>query len=111
MARPFFGAKQALMDFRELYGIDEPMWDIDGAGAYFQKTKAPKRRARRDLYRMALKKKNYTHALVPKPPLSTGDYHRAWKSWEAAADAATDPWTVRERDLAREKRKDDDRRR
>lgn len=95
-AKPLFGAKQALLDFRVLHSIDDPMKDIDGMGAYFQKTKAlpsPLRQAidsvRRNStqYMRALKERTYPGIATAKE-LTTGDYYRMMKAWEASAGGA-----------------------
>ena len=41
-------------DFRKLHGISEPMKDIDGAGAYFQKTHEVA--LRRSIHQLAVRK-------------------------------------------------------
>ena len=87
-ARPMFGAKQALLDFRKLHGISEPMKDIDGAGAYFQKTHEVE--LRRSTYQLAVQSKttkantNLTASAVQDGKMLTRhDYYNLMKEWEA----------------------------
>ena len=75
-----WGAKQAVMDFRALHDIVDPMRDIDGWGAYWQKSR-----------NVVMRRKLYTNAVTnsamqtlrPNPPLTAHDYMSATRAWNA----------------------------
>jgi len=83
-ARPMFGAKQALLDFRKLHGIAEPMKDIDGSGAYFQKLHEVE--LRRAAYVWAVENHRYGN-LTGSNRLTSADYYDLMQRWDAKTTA------------------------
>lgn len=62
-----FGAKDAVLDFRLVHGIDSPMHPIDGNGAWFRKEHEVA--LRRDRYlRTLTNQSSMREALLPTPP-------------------------------------------
>ena len=83
VAKPIFGAKQAVMHFRELHGMTEPMRNIDYSAAWWRKEKEVQ--LRRDLYLRA--RKEGQKVLVVKEH-TEDEYYQAMKYWEAAMPVA-----------------------
>jgi hypothetical protein len=104
LAKPLFGAKQALLDFRMLHGIRAPMKDIDGTGAYFQKTSEVE--LRRSTYELAVQRKRYTNLTAGAAPgrknLTKHDYYTLMNEWEATRSAEEITRVVNSRGLIRD---------
>jgi len=85
--RAGWGAKDALLDFRAVHGIEDRahrMRDIDGSGAWFQKARQVQLGRRK--YLEAVARSNYT-ALQPSPRLTAHDYLRYQRAYDRLADS------------------------
>lgn len=88
--RATFGAKNALLDFRHLHGLEDGqhvMVDIDGTGAYFRKGRdVPLQRER---YLSALRTGNYLPLRPPKP-ITMQAFATLMEGWERHSPASTE---------------------
>jgi O-methyltransferase len=88
-SQPSFGAKQAILDFRRLHGIEDyehRIHDIDGIAAWF--VKAREINVKRDNYQMALNKKMPMERMLVQKPLTEGEVFQLelkWSSYESEA--------------------------
>lgn len=78
-----YGAKDALLDFRQLHGIEDDahaIHDIDGGGAWFRKMREVK--VKRDRYQSVLANTTTMRdALVPHPRRTRGQVHALQARW------------------------------
>ena len=80
-----WGARDAILDFRAIHGIEDAphvIHDIDSYGAWFQKARQVK--VHRKQYAHSVRTSNYT-ALQPSPKLTRADHERLTDGYEAHA--------------------------
>ena len=85
LAKSLWGARDAVMDFRAIHGIEvedsQIMYDIDGSGAYWMKTKEVE--VQRWRYERSLDQndKSGKDILRPSPALTMGNYYDLMVKW------------------------------
>ena len=82
-SRSLWGAKDAVLDFRALHGIEDDahiFYNIDDAGAWFRKARHVE--IRRHQYKRGVEDGNYS-ALRPMPLLTAKDYARLMHKYDA----------------------------
>ena len=80
-----FGAKDAILDFRALHGIEDALHvfrDIDGNGAWFSKAREVS--LRRDDYIRSIANGDYGR-MRPQPKLNSADYARLMREYDKVA--------------------------
>ena len=75
-----FGAKDAILDFRLVHGIEDPMHDIDGGGAWFRKTHEVKLQRERYLSTLS-NQSTMRQALFPDPPRTRRQVRHLEAKW------------------------------